>query len=188
MPPCTTGPFSDPPINQPFLTVTICNSVFHCAVHNVSILEKIIQKPKPANFPFCPTPSLHNHILGNDYNDKLNFFLWHLFRVRYMRFLKNDTDLMISYFPSTFLQLRFKSFLVFLLTQKAKYNQQVFIKEAWSADSCELLSYEHLRSATHQPQNGTSPFSFSASLWLLPCSHSHAHWPHWLLPARLVSF
>ena len=37
---------------------------------------------------------------------------------------------MISYFPSTFLQLRFKSFLVFILTQKAKYNQQVFIKEA----------------------------------------------------------
>ena len=75
VPPCTTEPFSDPSISQPFLTVTICNSVFHCAVQYVSISEKIIQKPKPANFPFCPTPSLRNHILGNDYNDKLNFFL-----------------------------------------------------------------------------------------------------------------
>ena len=32
----------------------------------VVVNNKIIQKPKPANFPFCPTRALHNHILGND--------------------------------------------------------------------------------------------------------------------------
>lgn len=137
--------------------------------------KKIIQKPKPANFPFCPTPPLHNHILGNDYNDKLNFFLWCLFRVRYIRFFKNDTDLMISYFPSTFLQLRFKSFLAFMLTQKAKYKSANLIKEAESADSRGLLSYQHLRSATHQPQNEMLPFSLSISL--CGCCPTHTHMP-----------
>lgn len=78
----------------------------HLIVNNISIWKNLLENPKQQITPFA-LPL--NRILGNNYDDSLISLI--PFQSSLCRtFFKHDTDLMISYFTPTFLQLGLKSY------------------------------------------------------------------------------